>query len=247
MIRDSRESVAVTEITGISAWQRYENKQLVAEGALPWGFLPAVHIQNVAQPYYYEGLSDVEPLIPLQDELNTRLSDRASRITFQSFKMYLGKGIEGFEDRPVSPGRMWCTDNPEATIEEFGGDSAMPSEDMHIAEIREAMDKTSGVALRLTLMGMLSKTERKKFTYGEGLKKICRMLLDILNKANVYRTSEADREVDIIFPSPLPENMMEKLKEAQIKKELGVPTEQVLRELGYDISRESRDSDWEVV
>ena len=252
---DSRQVVAVTEITSATAWQRYENKQLVAEGELPWGFLPVVHIQNIAQPYYYEGLSDVESLIPLQDELNTRLSDRASRITFQSFKMYLGKGIEGFEDRPVSPGRMWCTDNLEATIEEFGGDAATPSEDMHIAEIREAMDKASGVtplvagvlknklgnltsavALRLTLMGMLSKTERKKFTYGESLKKVCRMVLDILNRVNIYRTSEADREVDIIFPSPLPENMMEKLKEAQIKKELGVPAEQVLRELGYETS-----------
>ena len=257
-VRDSRESVAVTEIISATGWQRYEDKELVAEGELPWGFLPVVHIQNIAQPYYYEGLSDVEPLIPLQDELNTRLSDRASRITFQSFKMYLGKGIEGFEDRPVSPGRMWHTDNPEATIEEFGGDAAMPSEDMHIAEIREAMDKTSGVtplvagvlknklgnltsavALRLTLMGMLSKTERKKFTYGEGLRKICRMVLDMLDKGNIYRTSGPDREVDIIFPSPLPENMMEKLKEAQIKKELGVPTEQVLRELGYETTGES--------
>jgi hypothetical protein len=167
--------------------------------------------------------------------------------------MYLGKGIEGFEDRPVSPGRMWYTDNPDAAIDEFGGDAASPSEDMHIAEIREAMDKTSGVtplvggvlksklgnltsavALRLTLMGMLSKTERKKFTYGAGLKKICRMILDILDKANIYRTSTADKEIDVIFPSPLPENMMEKLKEAQIKKELGVPVEQVLRELGYE-------------
>ena len=263
---DSRELVAVTEITSAGSWQRYENRELVAEGELPWGFLPVVHIQNVAQPYYYEGLSDVEPLIPLQDELNTWLSDRASRITFQSFKMYLGKGIEGFEDRPVSPGRMWCTDNPEATIEEFGGDAAMPSEDMHIAEIREAMDKASGVtplvagilrsklgnltsavALRLTLMGMLSKTDRKKFTYGDGVKRICRMVLDMLDCANVYRTNKADREVDIIFPSPLPENMMEKLKEAQIKKELGIPAKQVLRELGYDTLREGQDSNWEVV
>ena len=250
---DSRQVVAVTEITSPAVWQRYENKQLVAEGELPWGFLPVVHIQNIAQPYYYEGLSDVESLIPLQDELNTRLSDRASRITFQSFKMYLGKGIEGFEDKPVSPGRMWYTDNPEATIEEFGGDAATPSEDMHIAEIREAMDKASGVtplvagvlksklgnltsavALKLTLMGMLSKTERKKFTYSEGLKKICKMVLDILDKANIYRIGRADREIDIIFPSPLPENMMERLREAQIKKELGVSTEQVLRELGYE-------------
>jgi hypothetical protein len=250
---DSQQTIAVTEIISATAWQRYENKQLVGEGELPWGFLPAVHIQNIAQPYYYEGLSDVEPLIPLQDELNTRLSDRASRITFQSFKMYLGKGIEGFEDRPISPGRMWYTDNAEATIEEFGGDAATPSEDMHIAEIREAMDKTSGVtplvagvlknklgnltsavALRLTLMGMLSKTERKRFTYGEGLKKVCKMVLDIFDKANIYRTGRADREIDIIFPSALPENMMEKLKEAEIKKELGVPIEQVLRELGYE-------------
>jgi hypothetical protein len=250
---DSRETIAVTEIISATAWQRYENKQLTGEGELSWGFLPVVHIQNIAQPYYYEGLSDVEPLIPLQDELNTRLSDRASRITFQSFKMYLGKDIEGFEDRPISPGRMWYTDNADATIEEFGGDAATPSEDMHIAEIREAMDKASGVtplvagvlknklgnltsavALKLTLMGMLSKTERKRFTYGEGLKKVCKMVLDILDKANIYRTGMADREIDIIFPSPLPENMMEKLKEAEIKKELGVPIEQVLRELGYE-------------
>jgi hypothetical protein len=249
---NSRQIVAVTEITSAEAWQRYEDKQLVAEAHVPWGFLPVVHIQNIAQPYYYEGLSDVEPLIPLQDELNTRLSDRASRITFQSFKMYLGKGIEGFEDKPVSPGRMWYTDNPEATIEEFGGDSHTPSEGLHIAEIREALDKTSGVspvaagviknklgnltsavALRLTLMGMLSKNDRKKFTYSEGLKEICRMVLVILDTADIYKTSDADREVDIVFPSPLPENVMEKLKEAQIKKELGVSTEQVLRELGY--------------
>jgi len=250
---ENRQVVAITEITSVDAWQRYEDKELVAEGKMPWGFLPVVHIQNIAQPYYYEGHSDVEPLISLQDELNTRLSDRASRITFQSFKMYLGKGIEGFEDKPVSPGRMWYTDNPDASIEEFGGDAATPSEGFHIAEIREAMDKvssvtpmvagvlkdrlgnlTSAVALRLTLMGMLSKNERKRFSYSEGIKQICRMVLSILDTAGIYKTSIEDREVDVIFPSPLPENTLEKLKEAQIKKELGVSTEQVLRELGYE-------------
>lgn len=250
---DNRQVVAVTEIFSAWAWQRYEDKKLVEEGELPWGFVPVVHIQNIAQPYYYEGTSDVEVLIPLQDELNTRLSDRASRITFQSFKMYLGKGIEGFEDRPVAPGRMWYTDNPDAAIEEFGGDAGTPSEDIHIAEVREAMDKassvtplvagvlkgrlgnlTSAVAIRLTLMGMLAKTERKRFTYGEGIKRIAKMVLEILDKANIYSTSQSDREIDIVFPSPLPENTMERLQEAKIKKELGVPNEQLLRELGYE-------------
>ena len=248
-----RQTTEVMEIISPTAWQRYEDKELVAEGELGWGFLPVVHIQNIAQPYYYEGLSDVEPLMGLQDELNTRLSDRASRITFQSFKMYLGKGIEGFEDKPISPGRMWYTDNAEASIEEFGGDGECPSENLHVSEIREALDKTSGVtplaagilrgkvgnltsavALRLTLMGMLSKTERKRYTYGEGIKKICRMILAMLDISGVYKSDSRDREVEIIFPSPLPENMTEKLQEAQMKKELGVSAEQVLRELGYE-------------
>ncbi len=252
---DKRQIVSVTEITTADAWQRYEDKELVAEGESPWGFLPVVHIQNLAQPFYYEGQSDVEPLVPIQDELNTRLCDRASRITMQSFKMYLGKGIEGFSERPVSPGVMWCTDNPDAAIEEFGGDEDNPSEGLHIAEMREAMDKISGVtplvagvirskignltsavALKLTLMGMLSKTERKRFTYGEGLKKVSQMVLEILDKANIYKTNERDREVEIVFPNPLPENVIEKLEEAKAKKELGVPAEQVLKELGYETS-----------
>ena len=61
--------------------------------------VPIVHIQNMPQPLSYSGLSEVEPLIALQDELNTRLSDRANRIV-QAFKM-IGKGIEQFTEPPV--------------------------------------------------------------------------------------------------------------------------------------------------
>jgi hypothetical protein len=68
------------------------------------GVVPVVHIQNLSQPFRYEGLSEVEPLIGLQDELNTRLSDRASRVTMSSFKMYLAKRLDGFENARVGPG-----------------------------------------------------------------------------------------------------------------------------------------------
>ena len=251
----ARHSIAVTEIISPNWWQRYEEKQLAEEGPNVMGIIPVVHIQNIAQPLYYEGISDVEPLIPLQDELNTRLSDRASRITFQAFKMYLAKGIEGIENRAVSPGRMWCTDNPDASIEQFGGDSTTPSEDAHIGEIREALDKassvtpvvagvlkdkvgnlTSAVALKMTLMGMLAKTERKNYAYGQGLKEIAAMVMHLLDVTNIYPNTKDERVFDVIFPSPLPENTLEKLNEAKLKQELGVSKEQVLRELGYDIN-----------
>ena len=240
------------EVIGPHRWQRYENEELVAMGSNPLGVVPVVHIQNMPLPLHYEGQSDVEALIPLQDELNTRLSDRASRITFQSFKMYLGKGIEGFEDRVVSPGRMWSTENPDATIEEFGGDPGSPSEESHINHVREAMDKASGVAsiaagilkgrignltsavaLKVTLMGVLAKTERKRKSYGQGISDICRLILLALDKTGIYPNQPEEREIDVHWPSPLPENLMEKLQEANLKKELGVPKEQILKELGY--------------
>ncbi len=219
-----RLTVAVTEILGANAWQRYEDEALVAQGRNPLGKVPVVHIQNLPQPYFYEGISDVEQLVSLQDELNTRLSDRASRITLQAFKMYLAKGIEGGGEKTIAPGRMWCTDNPDATIEAFGGDGDSPSETQHIAEIREAMDKVSGVtpvvagvlksklgnlssavALKMTFMGMLSKTYRKQLTYREGISQICALVLEVLDKAGVYQTTLEERRVEIEFPEPLGE------------------------------------------
>ena len=245
------------EVLGPNWWQVYEDDRLQAEGVNPLGVVPVVHIQNTAKPHHYEGQSDVEPLVPLQDELNTRLSDRANRITLQSFKMYLGKGIEGFEDRLVAPGRMWSTENPDADIHEFGGDQECPSEDAHINGIREAIDKASGVAsvaagilrgrvghltsavaLKITLMGLLAKTERKRVSYGNGIKDICRLVLLGMDKLGVYATNEDEREIDLIWPSPLPENQTEKLQEAVMKQQVGVASEQILKELGYDQAKE---------
>jgi len=246
-------TVEVVEIVGPTWWQRYEDGHLTDEGANPLGRLPVVHVQNLANPMHYEGASEVEPLIPLQDELNTRLSDRANRVTFQSFKMYLGKGVETFEDRPVAPGRMWSTFNPEASIQEFGGDADSPSESAHIAELREAMDKTSGMtplaagllrdrignltsaaALNVVLMGTLTRLARKRVTYGAGLVEANRLILDALNRAGALETDPEDRATRLHWPDPLPRNAAEDLEQARLKRELGVPAETVLRELGYE-------------
>ncbi len=249
-----RERVEVTEVIGPSAGQVYEN------GALVWsrsgdpfgGALPVVHVQNLAQPFEYEGLSEVEPLIPLQDELNTRLSDRASRVTLQNFKMYLGKGIDGFEKMPVGPGQLISTDNPDASIEAFGGDAHSPSEESHIQQVRDALDKTSGIpplasgviqakignlssanALRVTLMGVLSKTARKRVTYGAGIARACDLILAALHHAQALHTRPTDRGVRLTWPDPLPEDVREQVMAAEAKARLGVPPQRVLAELGY--------------
>ncbi len=249
----STASVEVIEILSPHWWQRYEDRQLVAQGANPLGRTPIIHIQNVAMPGSYEGLSDVEPLISLQDELNTRLSDRANRVTYQSFKMYLGKGIDDFLERPVGPGQMWATQNPNASIEEFGTDSGSPSEESHIEQVRQAMDKVSGVpplaagllqgnignltsatALKVLLSGLLARTAKKQLTYGAGLKQIAATALAWLDLTGLLPTSLQDRRIEIHWPDPLPIDEGRMLQNAQIKAQLGVPAEQILAELGYD-------------
>ena len=247
-----RGDVQVVELITPDQWLRLEDGRVVARGRNSLGEVPLVHIQNTAAAFEYTGASDVEPLIPLQDELNTRLSDRAHRIALQSFKMYLAKGIESFNEHPVSPGRMWMTDNEQAQILEFGGDAACPSEEAHIADIREAMDKTSGVtpiaagaiknrigrltsaaALRVTLLALLSKTDKKRTTYGAAIARRCELALAWLDAAGLFRTSPDERRIEINWPSPLPENEMEKLQEAEVKARLGVDRAVLLRELGY--------------
>lgn len=243
-----------TELITPTRRRLYEDGKLVAESLMRFtgGVLPMVHIQNLSQPFRYDGLSEVEALIPLQDELNTRLSDRASRVTLQSFRMYLAKGIDGFDRAPIGPGQVWVTDNPDAEIVAFGGDGLTPSEDAHVLEVREAMDKTSGVpplasgvvrakignlssanALRITLMGVLSKTARKRVTYGRGLIEMSRLMLAAFDAAGVVRTDASERGLRIEWPDPLPVDVREQVASARAKRELGVPDERVLAELGY--------------
>jgi hypothetical protein len=250
----SRKTIEITEIITpeFSTLSRDGKVVARADNTLTPGRLPVVHIQNASQPFRYEGQGEVEPLIPLQDELNTRLSDRACRVTMQSFKMYLAKGIEGFDKVPVGPGMVWMTDNPDAEIQSFGGDAASPSEESHIQEIREALDKTSAVpplasgvvrakignltsanALKITMMGIISKTARKRVAYGRGIAEMSRLIVTALDELGLLHTEEADRGVRLEWPDPLPIDVRELVDTVEAKAKLGAPRERLLAELGY--------------
>lgn len=248
-----RRTETYTEVFGPGGRELWIGGELIErdDGGVLSGVVPVAHVQNMSQPLRYEGVGDVEPLIPLQDELNTRLSDRASRVTLQSFKMYLAKGIDGFDRMPVSPGTVWSTDNPEASIDSFGGDAASPSEDRHIGEIRQAMDKVSGVppvasgviearvgnltsanALRVTMVNLISRTNRKRVTYGRGMVEISEMVLAAAGDSGLIETELGDRELKVEWPDPLPIGDDELAASARIRRELGVPDDRIAEHFG---------------
>lgn len=245
---------SVSEVFTREGWLRVVDGEVVDQDSwslLP-GVLPIVHVQNMSQPFVYEGIGEVEALVGLQDELNTRLSDRASRVTMQSFKMYLVKGIDGFRGSSVAPGTVWSTDNPDASISAFGGDASSPSEESHIAEIREAMDKISGVppvaggvvraklgnlssanALRITLMSLIAKTMRKRVSYGRGIEQASTLVLEYLNAAGVLKTDVRDRTLRVVWGAMPVVDEQSLVATGRAKVELGVDAQQVIDELGY--------------
>ncbi|MBS0189004.1 MAG: phage portal protein [Planctomycetes bacterium] len=249
-----RKRTTHTEFISADFHQTYEDERLLSAEETPWtqGRLPVVHIQNVSQPFHYAGVSEVEPLIPLQDELNTRLSDRAYRLAMQSFKMYLIKGFGSTDELSIGPGIMLSTDNPDASVQTFGGDAEAPSEDAHFEAVRNALDKLSGVpplatgvvqgkvgnlssamALKVTLMGLLSRTARKQVTYGRGLAEASRLILAALHHLDILKTDEIDRGIRIDWPDPLPTDDREQVQTAETKIRIGVEKSRVLEELGY--------------
>jgi hypothetical protein len=147
---------------------------------------------------------------------------------------------------------MWSTDNPEASIEAFGGDGPNPSEDIHIEQVREAMDKASSVsplatglvrdrvgnltsenALRIVMMGLLARTEKKRVTYGAGLERLCELILHAADVYGFLPNRPEERRVRLSWPNPVPDDESTRLVNAQRKLEIGVPARQVLAELGY--------------
>ena len=199
------EWVTITEIITPSGWQRYENETLVSQKES----IPLVKFRSFTfrtSPFHFNipEPATSNSFCRFRTETNTRLCDRAHRITMQSFKMYLGKGIDGFTDLPVAPGRMWVTDNDSADVIEFGGDPSSPSEDQHITDLREAMDKVSAVtpiaagairdrignlpsaaALRVALMALLARTERKRTVYGGGITHMCELAAGVAGSRRI--------------------------------------------------------------
>ena len=89
-------------------------------------------------------------------------------------------------------------------------------------------------ALRITLLGLMSKTNRKRITYGRGIVHASQLILEALDRLNILNTTPAQRELRIDWIDPIPRDEQLALLAAQKKVELGVPREQVLSELGYD-------------
>jgi hypothetical protein len=225
--------------------------QLVQTVTVPEDLLPVVHMQHLVRRNEYRGKGEVEPLIPMQDELNTRLSDRGRGITFGANPPWLGKGIEGFESLPFGPDVKY-SGSDEASMERLTGDTKDAGQDGHIDQARDAMDRissipplaagdikdqigslTSAVALRTVLRGMLAKLARVRMNHARAFENIAFGTLAYANATGVLITTPEERGICVKWGASVEESLIERLEAATLKKAIGVPDKQLQIELDY--------------
>jgi len=192
--------------------QQYRNSTLIGEEANMLGEIPVVHIQNQPLGGDCHGVSDIEDLLGLQDEINDKISSIASVIHYHGSPLTAAYGIkpgsiEISEGRIVhlpkkSEGVVIENIERNGNIRESVEFLNMLKEYSHeMASVPEAslgkmqpISNTSGVALHMQYQPIMHIIGRKMPTYDDGLTELTRLGIKMLM---LYDPSVIDGHIPI--------------------------------------------------
>lgn len=212
----SRTSVTVTEEWTPAGFALAVGGVEVERRPNPYGFIPFVHIPNARPANEFWGVSDLRDVIPLNRELNERMSDMADVIRFHADPPVVFKGVMEHSNLAVGPGTVWdLPEGADVQLLEWRGQS--PAVQEHVKRVMRAIHdvaetpKTafgdsgrllSGVALETELQPLIQKTLRKRAWWNAGLRRRNRQILRIAEIVGLG--SFAPYRSKVIWPPLLP-------------------------------------------
>ena len=221
---DSTLATRNTELTTVEIWsaERYRlvvGSETVHDGPNPYGFIPFVHVSNLQPPNSRWGLSDLVDLIPLNRELDERMSDQADVIRYHADPPVVFKGVEEHSDLPVGPGTVWdLPRDADVSLLEWRGNA--PALQEHIDRVLRALYEVtetprtsfgdsgrllSGVALETELQPLVQRTLRKRVSWSAALRRCNQMLLVLAERvAGLAPGTFAPYRSQIVWPPMLP-------------------------------------------
>ncbi len=192
------------------------------EGPNPYGVIPFVHVPNLPAPNSVWGRSDLADVIPLNRELNERLSDQADVIRFHADPPVVFTGVESHDAVRVGPGTVWDLP-PGADVKLLEWRGAAPAVREHLELVLRALYETaetprsafgdngrqlSGVALETELRPLIQKTLRKRVVWTAALRRRARLIFQIAERVGLLPegTARALRP-RVIWPPLLPQDL----------------------------------------
>lgn len=236
-------------------WQKYDDgsgawpNPWVNKRGEPLG-VPVVHFKNNDQGYDY-GSSELAPMIPLQNALNKTIIDLLAAADTSAFRLLYMIGDDP-SSLSISPGAWIYSTRPP------GGDSGaaigvVPGEDlspmialkdafvMEIARVtRTPMHyfQTSGqVAAEGTMkqeeVGLISRAEDRQVSFGNAWEDAMKMAIRLSNAFGGTALDETQMLTTLWVQAEIRNEQIE-MQNLKVKSELGIPQEQVWREMGYN-------------
>lgn len=208
-------------------------------------FAPIFHCKNLPLANSFWGRSDLENA-DLNDAINRTASNTNRIIRFHAHPKTVGVGFNATQLQTTSVNEFWTVDNKDARIANLEMQSDLVSSREFVKDLKAAMHKIggaseldpaqvnvgalSGFALKILYGPTLSRTDKKRNTYGGMLKAI--------NKALLVLAGQEPVDVKNVWKSPLPESGLEQAQELAVDVQNGLSKATYLERRGYDAAVE---------
>jgi hypothetical protein len=239
----------------IRHWKRIGDRGNWAEigGMIKWeyNFPPLFSNQNLDEPHSFWGMSDITPdYIGMNTALNLIMSiiNRTNKLYGQPILFATGVAESVFD---IQPGRIIGLPTDQSKIMAVNFTSDLTNALAFAESIRMSMDEQSaisaamstgktmpralsGITMELLFMPIIQKTEKKRCLYGKTIIDVSKALLVLAGY--IQHVDEVD--ITLTWQAMLPNDDLQSAQTAMAKKSVGVSTETLLSELGYDADDE---------
>ena len=192
-------------------------------GPNPYGFIPFVHVPNLPLANDPWGQSDLVDVIPINREIDERVSDQADVIRFHADPPIVFRGVTDHADLAVGPGTVWdIPSDADVKLLEWQGQPVAVGEHIErlyrtLYEVTETPRSSfgdsgrllSGVALETELRPLIQRTLRKRAWWTRALRRRSALVLELARQFGAGRTGSAPLEahrIRVLWPPMLPKD-----------------------------------------
>ena len=214
----------------------YHGKTEVDRMDNPYGFIPFVQIKNFPIAGRTRGQGDLDDIIPLNIELNTKKSDVSEVIDYHSAPITLVYGAK-IGNLEKGANKVWGGLPKDAKVENLGLQGDLMASSNYIADTKTAMceiagipetvlggasaiSNTSGVALQYINLPLIERTRVKRSCSATGLERVNKMIIYISMQEGLIQKPENISMKDFLrntvsLPDTLPKDELVELQKIQ--------------------------------
>lgn len=184
----TRQVYTFTEILTDDTIEQYVNDELIDEYPNPIGMIPVVHITNTSISSSPWGQSDIWDIIPLNRELNEKMSEVSDIINYHAAPVTIITGAKASQLQKGAK-KVWAGLPKDAKVSNLESTGDMAGAMAYMEMIKKVMHEitgvpenalgesqpisnTSGVALAIQYQPMMNRYTRKKTQFTFGIKRI---------------------------------------------------------------------------